>query len=274
MNSLTVCADDFAQNEPISEGIIELAQHRRIHAISCMVNTPLWETGASLLNNRLSLKLATKPVAIGLHFNFTLGKALSKQWQAHYGPSFPPLTKLLYLLYTNRLNQAIIKHELTAQWDAFVEKMGRLPDFLDGHQHIHQYKHVRSLLCAMMNEKNYQGQCRSSTNGSRDLIALDAYPKAPLMYLLGGRLLKTNLALHQIETNTSFAGFYPFKQAKHYRLYFRRFLAKSKPAGLIMCHPGYASNDKTDPLYQTRLHEYLYLMSDAYRLDLMEFGFE
>lgn len=66
-NPIMVCADDYALSEPISWGILELAQKRRISAISCMTESCYWPEHARALD------FAGKHVALGLHFNLTEG---------------------------------------------------------------------------------------------------------------------------------------------------------------------------------------------------------
>lgn len=265
--SLIICADDFAQNAPISEGILELALARRLNAISCMVNEAYWKQAA------LSLETVPSEVAVGLHFNFTSGKALSRAWKETYGTYFPSLSQLFGLVYSHRLDKSTVVSELLAQWDYFVSQVGREPDFIDGHQHVHQFGIIRKSLFEVLKLKDFLGFCRTSTNGLNDLYSLNGFPKPMVMLLLGGWALKKNIKQQQIQTNTSFAGFYPFKKSSVYRYYFRKFLAQSKPGGLIMCHPGGPSKDKTDPLYKSRLNEFNYLMSELYWKDLEEYGF-
>lgn len=263
-----ICADDFGQSDAISLGIHELARANRIHAISCMVNVPGWAASAA------SLKQLTANVLTGLHFNLTYGRPLSHHWRRQYGQTFPSLGQLLSMLLTRRLDAAVIKSECLAQWDAFAEQTGQAPRGVDGHQHVHQYGLLRQVVCEILLEKQYHGACRTSTNGLKDIGARVGFPKPMLMCLLGGRSLNRLLMHHRIQTNTSFAGFYPFKHAASYRRYFRAFLEQSSDGGLIMCHPGLASTDRTDPLYLSRHHELTYLMSDLFIQDLKEFGFE
>lgn len=267
MKKLIICADDFAQNAPISEGILELALARRLNAISCMVNETCWKQAA------LSLKSLSPEVSVGLHFNLTSGQCLSAHWKKSYGAAFPSLPHLIGRVYSQRLDKAAVVGELLAQWDHFVSQVGREPDFIDGHQHVHQYGLIRDMVCEVLKQKRFSGFCRIPTNGWRDVYACQGFPKPTAMLILGGIALKNKMTQQQVQTNTSFAGFYPFTKSSHYRYYFRNFLAQSKPGGLIMCHPGSASQDKTDPLQTSRFNEFNYLMSDHYWNDLEEFGF-
>ncbi|MCX7115740.1 MAG: ChbG/HpnK family deacetylase [Gammaproteobacteria bacterium] len=267
IKNLSICADDFAQNESISTGILQLASLGRLNAISCLVNGGSWRELAA------TLKSLPNHVAIGLHLNLTLGDALSLHWKARYGRTFPSLSHLFKLVYLGKLCPKSILSEFESQWAKFVEYTGRTPDFIDGHQHIHQYGVIRAVCIRLFERHAFKGICRVSSNGLNDLYSLRGFPKPAAMYMLGGARLRRALLRHEIKTNTSFEGFYPFKQAANYRHYFRQFLAHSQPGGIIMCHPGHASSDETDPLYPSRGAEYAYLMSDDYGHDLKEFGF-
>ena len=43
-------------------------------------------------------------------------------------------------------SQALYLAEIAAQWQRFVTVMGRAPDFIDGHQHVHILPQVRHAL--------------------------------------------------------------------------------------------------------------------------------
>lgn len=263
-SNLIICADDYAQNAAISEGMLHLARVGRIQAISCLVNGKDWPTHAVALKSLTS-------TAVGLHLNMTWGNALSSAWKKSYGASFLSLKEIIRLTYCKQLALQVLKEEVRAQWDCFVEHYGKAPDFIDGHQHVHQLPIVREALLAVYQEKQAKGFMRSTANGWQDLWSWDAFPKAQILWLLGGGTFRKRLG--KIPTNTSFSGFYPFRKSAQYREHFRQFLAKSKQHGLIMCHPGLASSDETDPLYLSRPDEYAYLMSDAYLEDLKEYHF-
>lgn len=267
IKNLWICADDFSQNAPISEGILNLASKQRINAISCMVNRPLWPEVATCLKNK------TDFLKIGLHFNLSYGTAISEEWKEHYGAKLPALQTLLFLLFMRRIKTEIILSELLTQWDTFVENVGYVPDFLDGHQHVHQFPNVRQAFIALCLKKNFTGFCRTTTNGIKDFFSSDCFPKPLAMQLLGGRSLQKDLNKYDLKTNSSFFGFYSFNKAINYRTYFRSFLAASRKDGIIMCHPGLPSQDKTDPQYMIRRFEYDYFLSNEYINDLQEFRF-
>ena len=86
---LILCADDFAQNEDISEGILSLMRTKRINATSCVVNSPCWPEQSEALHAFKSSHF------IGLHLNLTMGQPLSAVWRKHEGEVFQRLPHLL-----------------------------------------------------------------------------------------------------------------------------------------------------------------------------------
>lgn len=110
---------------------------------------------------------------------------------------------------------------------------------------------------------------RNTSNGWRDALAITGFPKPQLLALLGGIGFKRRLIAQGIATNASFSGVYRFKNAPHYRDYFKHFVAKSEKDGLIMCHPGVLSHNVGDVLYASRHYELAYLMSNEFLLDMV-----
>jgi len=261
---IIICADDFAQNEAISEGIVRLADKQRINAISCLVNAPLWFDVSQQLEHLKSSSLQ------GLHFNLTFGSPLSTQWARHEGAQFPSLSRLLIASFSRRLRRDCVEAELEAQLDGFVSRTSRLPDFIDGHQHIHQFPVIREALLAVYAKRNLSCFLRATSNGWRDLTSVNQFPKSQLIAALGGMTFKQRLRESAIRCNASFSGIYNFNKAPHFTDYFRHFLKESQDGGLIMCHPGLVSQDKTDPQYPYRHYEYDYFMSNDFLQDLRD----
>jgi predicted glycoside hydrolase/deacetylase ChbG (UPF0249 family) len=153
------------------------------------------------------------------------------------------------------------------------------PDFIDGHQHVHQYKIVRDALFCVHKKvmvhaqheaetEHFDAFFRNTSNGYQDLFSLKSFPKRQVLSILGGLKFRKMLIAEQYTTNSSFTGIYNFKYAYKYREYFKRFLVESKNGGIIMCHPGILSQDVTDPLHKFRHHELSYFMSDFYLTDM------
>lgn len=281
---IILCADDFAQNEAISEGILSLAKLKRINAISCLVNSASWD---DMYPELIGVKQTS---FIGLHLNLTLGQPLSAKWRKHEGERFTGLPRLLKKAYFKKLDLQVVIAEIQAQIDVFTHTMHVYPDFIDGHEHIQQFPIIRQALFDVhtkqmghihhIAEENHEEDqehvasfFRNTSNGWRDFLSLTSFPKCQLLAMLGGRRFKRSLIRKQIPTNSSFSGIYNFSNAPSYRKHFQRFLEKTHDGGLIMCHPGNHSNDTLDPLHAYRHHELSYFMGDVFLSDLEDNSF-
>lgn len=258
---IILCADDFAQNEAISQGIVQLAQKKRLNAISCLVTSPHWAAHARWLDD--------SGCFVGLHLNLTWGKALTVAWQNTYG-DFPSLSGLILQTYARRLDSSILEDEIMAQVDAFTDARQHAPDFIDGHQHIHQLPQIREALLRVYQRQQLRCFWRQTTHDWHDILTLQQVPKRQLISLLGGFRLKNMLQQHRIPHNRHFSGIYHFKQAPDYARQFERFLQHIADRSLMMCHPGLKSHDLDDPLAFYRYHEWNYLKSDDFLQHLQD----
>ena len=118
---IAVCADDFGLHGGINDAVMVLARGGRITAIACMVGGPAWAAGARELQT-----LRGDHVDIGLHLDFT-------EFEAPHS-----LPRLIVRACTRRLDAALVRERIHAQLGAFEQAIGRAPDFVDGHQHVHQ----------------------------------------------------------------------------------------------------------------------------------------
>lgn len=266
--SIVLCADDYGQAPLISEGIIRLAEKGRLSATSCLINTPYWPEHAAWL-----MPLQEK-IQIGLHLNLTQGQALSSAYETMYGTTFLPLASVLKKACLGQWDVAVIAAEFEAQLTRFVDEMGRLPDFLDGHQHVHQFKGVRDALMQIY-LKHFKTKTAFIRLVNEPLTLQDCWrqPKKWIIYLSGTRSLQQLLIKHQIPHNTSFAGIYSFAASASYARYFPTFLQSIQTGGLIMCHPGLKSNrdQPEDEIAASRPFEYDYFMSEQFLKDCAEF---
>lgn len=258
---IVLCADDYGQAPPISEAIISLLEKKRLTAVSCMVNTPFWPEHARWLHPY------QESIDIGLHFNLTEGHPLSEA----YGHGFSSLSNLIGSVLLRNMSVSTVAAELLAQLKAFKLAMGRWPDFIDGHQHIHQFPVIRDALL-LVHQTNLKDCCPYIRLVNPKLKATDVLfdPKKVIIHLLGAHALKKGLSTLNIPHNSSFSGIYGFSRAAAYERLFPNFLQESADQGLIMCHPGLASTGKTDPIASARMYEFQYLASDRFLVDSQE----
>ena len=127
------CADDFAIDGGAIDGILALIAQGRLTATSCLVDAPAWPAAAR------QLPAAGAPVDIGLHLNLT-------QAFARGAPAVWPLGELIVRSATGLLPRGVVRAAIRRQLDAFEDRLGRRPDYIDGHQYVHQFAGVRDSL--------------------------------------------------------------------------------------------------------------------------------
>jgi len=256
MKKIILCADDYGQNQSISQAIIQLIEKKRLSATSCMTNAPEWDSQAKWLHAHQDT------VDIGLHLNFTEGQPLSTEFSKKYGGRMLPLSKLLISAFLKKLNKKVLLAEIHAQIDSFIDSIGRLPDFIDGHQHTHQFPVIRDALLEAYDQR-FKGKNIYLRNVFIKSFDNEALFKKWIIHYGGGRSFKVELQKNKIPHNSSFSGIYDFIDNR-YDQKFNNFLSQIKHKGLIMCHPGLKNENNSDGIHQARLREFEYLMSNAF----------
>lgn len=214
----TLCADDYGLSPDVDAGILQLLRQQRLGAVSCMASAPRWPDAA------LSLAAFAGRVDVGLHLNFTQPFPGQPAWH---------LPGLILRASLRCLPVAEIERDIARQIAQFEDAMGRLPDYLDGHQHAHQLPQVRE---AMLR------QVARHWTGRKPWIRL-SWPrrwrglKAAFIGSLGGERLRWLLREEGLLCNPDFAGVYSLSPAADYRRLMQAWLAGLAPGGLIMCHP-------------------------------------
>ena len=262
MKCIVLCADDYGQAPAISEGICQLIQQNRLSAVSCLVNTAFWQEHAQWL------KPFKDKIDIGLHLNFTEGRALSAPYIKAYGESLQTLSQLIPNVFLRQLDPKILKVEIHAQIEAFINALGFLPCFIDGHQHVHQFPLIRESLIEV-----YADYFKDQTSYMRwvnEKIKMADFlfnHKKIIINLLGARTLKKLLIQYNIPHNQSFAGIYSFRGRQSFPQLFPQFLREISNKGIIMCHPGLPDHHPTDKIEPNRGEEYQYLIGDQFIRD-------
>ncbi|MES2298373.1 MAG: ChbG/HpnK family deacetylase [Pseudomonadota bacterium] len=245
MPAIALCADDYAQHEGIDDAVCKLLAAHRISAVSCMSTAPRWKAYAA---PRLREQLMGDPCAdTGLHLNLTefFGRQAS-------------LPRLIARAYTRTLDKAALKADMARQFDAFEAGMRRQPHFVDGHQHVHQFPQVRSVLIEMLEQRytRYRPWVRSTV----PLAGLDGIKPAVLKWL-GGAAMTRRLHKRGFRCNAGFGGVYGF-DTDNYAGQFQQWINLAGEASLLMCHPA-SSESPNDPISAQRLVEFAFLRSDA-----------
>lgn len=178
------------------------------------------------------------------------------------------LQELLVKTHMRSIKLSLIAEEFLAQLEQFTKTMQQLPDFIDGHQHIHQFPVIRKVILDLYAQKlKNSGAAIRSTWPS---ITLPQFRfKANVLCITGGKALLKQLIQRGIPHNRYFSGIYDFAPDTNYRELFRQWMSLSQENTLIMCHPGESSNNG-DPIAHARIKELDYLSSDNFLEDSQE----
>lgn len=245
---VVLCADDFAQTPGTVDGSVALLGAGRLSAVSCLVESPLWPGAALRLRN------LSPAFDAGLHFNLTHDFSDS----GSYRPAALPL--MLLAAGLRAIRRSRIEACLHRQLDGFERELGRSPDFVDGHQYVHQLPVVRDALVSVL-------RSRFASSRTAVRVTIPAEPrglKGSLIALLGGYGLLAAVRRDRIPHNADFAGIYNFSPVPSFAERMSQWLACVRDGGLIVCHPANAVHPGGDPIALAREREFAYLNSDAF----------
>lgn len=230
---VVVCGDDFGMNADVDEGMIALAGMGRVSAVSCLTLGPTFAANAP--------RLAALDVDIGLHLN------LSETLRAGAEP-MPALGALILKAYAGLLDAAWVEAQLVRQFDAFEAAFGRAPDYVDGHQHVHQLPGIRQRLLALMARRYgtlagvQTPWLRQTAPGMQCGMPLKESVKARVIGALGASALAREARSSGLRTNRRLLGVYAFDGGKRrYAHFLQTWLFNAREGDLVMCHPALGS---------------------------------
>lgn len=258
VRTLGLCADDFGLWPSVSRGIVRLARAQRLTVVSCITTGDAWRASAPLLAD------LPDSVEIGLHFNLTEGLPLSTEL-ARAWPVLPALPTLIAQAHLRRLPVDALRAEWRAQVAAFTDATGRVPQTIDGHQHVHHLPQVREVVVQGIEQL-------LPAPAVRDTGVLPGPGfgwKRQLIAGTGGRWLHRELLRRGWLHNPALLGVYDFIDAD-YRGWMQRWLrALPESGGLVFCHPGEIDAQSAgDAIAGARQRELAYLESGAFADDL------
>lgn len=257
-----LCADDYGISPGVNRGIRELIARRRINATSVMVASPYFDPGEA--EALAALNAGETRAALGLHVTLTAPFApVSEGYAPLRKGCFLPMPEMMSRGIARRLKLERLVIEIGTQLRLFLEAFGRLPDFIDGHQHVHLAPQVRDALLKVVTEAAQQAWVRQCGRAPGARSLRDG--KALVLDILSLGLRRKAQSLG-VATNPAFAGSYEFTATADFARLFPGFLAGLPDGGLIMCHPGFVDAELRglDPLTDLRERELTYFESDAF----------
>lgn len=260
--ALVLCADDYGYRPGVSAAIRRLAGEGRLSATSALVTFADWARAGP------EIGAIAAHVDVGLHLNFVEGKPLSQAKALAPSGRFPTIRRLSLMALTRRLPWHDIRDEAFRQADAFVTTGGRLPDFIDGHQHAHALPGICDItaeLAAALRPGDPLPVRVPVEAWSRMLARRTALVKALSISLLTKGMASAAAQL-RVPVNRGFSGVYDFASVDELSRLFSTFLCHLGPRPLVMCHPGDhdATVNSMDPIHAARQREADYLASDDF----------
>ncbi|HEX3063963.1 MAG TPA: ChbG/HpnK family deacetylase [Dongiaceae bacterium] len=244
---IVLCADDYGIAPGVSQAIRDLLGRGRLSATSCMVVSPDFTAEGPLLRPFLDR------ADIGLHLTLTLDR---------------PLGNLMRDAYLRRLDSQAIAAEIDRQIESFSRALGRAPDFIDGHQHVHLLPGVREPVLAAAKKTGAYLRVSDESLGAirRSRVAAGK----SLFLSLMARPMARLAASGGIRRNSGFRGGRSFAEREPFRALFQRMIDGAPAGTIVMCHPGLvdAALVGRDPVTAAREDEYRYFQSEEFPADL------
>ncbi|AWM05378.1 ChbG/HpnK family deacetylase [Bradyrhizobium symbiodeficiens] len=271
LRRIWLCADDYGISPGVNRAIRDLIERGRLNATSVMMVGPAVER-SEIEALQASAKVSPR-CAIGLHVTLSAPfRPLTMHFRPLDGDMFMPFPKLLRAGVLRRLDREFFRNEVKAQLAAFADAFGRVPDFVDGHQHVQLYPQVRDGFVEAVSEGAPNAWVRQ---GGRDLPLKQrlASPKAIVLDIFSAQF-RRRAGSAGLSFNPGFAGAYDFTRAADFGELMRQFLEGLPDGGLVMCHPGFVDDVLAglDPMTDVREREHAYLSGDAFARLLADSG--
>ncbi len=231
-NRIHVIADDYGLSAGIGSAIRDLIEAGKITGTGCMTLFPEWNEQAGLLRERPGAMKAD----IGLHLTLTDFTPISRPTEKG---TMPSLRGLLARSCLGSLDQAAIHLELDTQLERFVEGMGRLPDFIDGHQHVHFLPIVRRWLVSRRERLRHDGRLPWLRGAPEIRFGPDRPVKAKIAlvrFIAAG--FNERMEAAGFSVRGPLTGFYNWKRPGEFSTVLRLLEAGLADGAVMMCHPG------------------------------------
>jgi chitin disaccharide deacetylase len=262
IETIAICADDYALSLGVSAGILEAVEAGRVSAVSALVTGPRWPAlGRELVRRNLNAD-------IGLHFNLTLGRPLSDMPKFAPKGMFPDISEVVRASMRGKLPLDEIRVEIDRQLDRFEAVVERAPDFVDGHQHVHVLPYIRHAFFDALQARGLAGKVwiRDAGDWPHRILLRRTEAKKALAVRALATGFRSDARRRGFSTNKGFSGFSDFNAGRDYASQFGTYLRGRGGRHLIMCHPGHVDQElrELDPVTVTREQELAFLLSSKF----------
>ncbi len=258
---MLLVADDYAYTSEISKSILWLLENGKIAGTSCMTVTEAWAKDFEALKE---LSIRKPDIQIGLHITLT-GDWLKPASHALKWPCFPSMPDLLLRSHLHKLNPDLIEREIATQLAIFEHDFGRLPDFVDGHEHVHLFPQIREACVKALRTAGFRGWVRQCGGPLKGLLKRPHRIKSLFLNYLS-HSFKYHADRHGIRYNKEFAGIYDFSLQSDFNNLLHTWQETAGEDSVCMCHPGVATSmsGTPDPIAQSRAREMQVLSGDLH----------
>jgi predicted glycoside hydrolase/deacetylase ChbG (UPF0249 family) len=258
IREVVLCADDYALNAPVSQGIVALVVLGRLSATSVMSLSPRWAEDA------VALRDVRDRLDVGLHLDWTSSFAIEAEHGSGLGVVMVRAALRLY-------SQQRIEDEIERQLEAFEAHWQAAPDHIDGHQHVQQFAVFRHALANVLLRRYGQASQRPWLRVSQ--VAQPGL-KAKVISAMGAQSLQQWAQANQWPCVGPLLGAYGFDGSMddyaHHMQGWLADLPHDQPA-LIMCHPA-VSAQADDAIGTARKREFAYLAGHDFVQHMFDAG--
>lgn len=258
IKQVVLCADDYALNAPVSQGIVALAVLGRLSATSVMSLSPRWAEDVSALRD------VRERMDVGVHLDWTSRFAMD----AGHGRG---LSTVMARAALRLYKQKNIEVEIERQLDAFESLWQAAPDHIDGHQHVQQFAVFRHALAEVLLRRYGQATTKPWLRVSH-LAQSGLKPK--VISAMGSTAFQKWAQHHAWPTVGPLLGAYGFDGTmEDYALSMQTWLASlpETQTGLVMCHPA-VSAQADDVIGPARKREFAYLAGHDFVQHMFDAG--
>ncbi|KZL18998.1 hypothetical protein PsAD2_02517 [Pseudovibrio axinellae] len=249
---MRLVADDYAYTSGISKSILWLLENNKIHGTSCMVITQAWPTDRQALKD---LSEKRPDIQIGLHITLT-GDWLKPSSTALGWAVLPTMQQLLLKSHLHLLDTRQIEAEIASQIAIFQRDFGRLPDFVDGHEHVHLFPQIRNACIRALHAVGFQGWVRQCGGPLKGVLKRPYRIKSLFLNYLSWAF-KRQAQRYGIRYNQEFAGIYDFSLESDFANLLQVWQKTASQDSVCMCHPGapHTQPETPDPIARSRERE-------------------
>jgi predicted glycoside hydrolase/deacetylase ChbG (UPF0249 family) len=255
---VVVCADDYALNAPVSQGIVALAVLGRLSATSVMGLSPRWAEGA------VALRDVRECLDVGVHLDWTSDFAKA----AGHGAS---LNRVMARAALRGYAQQTLREQMHRQFDLFEAQWQAMPDHVDGHQHIQQFPCFREALAEVLLQRYGSAVRKPWVRISR---VVQPGLKSRVISVMGSDAFERWAANASWPHLGPLLGAYDFGGTiETYAASMQEWLGQlpDNQTAVIMCHPA-VSAQSDDAIGPARKREFAYLAGHDFVQHLVDAG--